>query len=50
MRPPVTITVNGNTGTPVLPPIIVDNEPFYGSLLDSTPVNFKMPMSSADGD
>ncbi len=45
---PVQITVNGITGTPVLPPIVVDNEPFYGSLLDSTPANFKMPMSLKD--
>ncbi|MGA2227051.1 MAG: alkaline phosphatase family protein [Syntrophobacteraceae bacterium] len=45
----VQITVNGNIGTPVLPPILVDNEPFYGSLLDSTTVN-KMPMSLTDTD
>ncbi len=45
---PVQINFNGWIGTPVLPPIIVDNEPFYGSPLDSTPLNFKMPMSQTD--
>ncbi|MGO9314919.1 MAG: alkaline phosphatase family protein [Syntrophobacteraceae bacterium] len=39
--------VNGYSGTTVGPPIVVDNEPFYGSLLDSTTVD-KMPMSPTD--
>jgi phospholipase C len=40
--------VNGFSGSTTGPPIVVDNEPFYGSLLDSTPANFKMPMSPTD--
>src|SRR5208283_737024 len=43
-----TYTANGNTGTTTAPPILVDNEPFYGSPLDSTPSANKQPMSSND--
>jgi phospholipase C len=40
--------VNGNTGTTTAPPIVVDNEPFYGSPLDSTAAGNKQPMSPND--
>ncbi len=41
--------VNGNSGTTNGPPIMVDNEPFYGSLFDTTPANNKQPMGGLEG-
>ncbi len=37
--------INGNAGTTNGPPIVIDNEPFYGSLFDPTTVN-KQPMGT----